>query len=189
MANLLQFSIRRPRQWKSVIVGRNRSDLMVRLDIKARHAFAALMALTLKVLAAVDQDTVELRFRVDEFVDFGLEEPQISFEVDRMDPEGETLVQHHSGYRIVSNCDSPRRVVASLSAPIPVGTSLDLELDAPTSSAVSLGARRLGAGVVELLQGVGKVHRQGVRLTYTFRADVTASVGTVSPTITFSVVP
>jgi mRNA-degrading endonuclease RelE of RelBE toxin-antitoxin system len=162
---------------------------MGRLDIKILPISAALMALTLEVHAAADRDTVELRFRVDEFVDFGLEEPRVSFVVDRMDPEGETVHQHHSGYRIISNFDSPRRVVASLSSPIPAGTSLALELAAPTTSSVSLGARRLGAGAVDVLHGVGKVHRQGVRLTYTFRADFTAPVGTVSPTITFSVVP
>jgi hypothetical protein len=173
----------------AAIAGGYRFDLMGLMDIKKRHFFAVLMAQILNVLAAADRDTVELRFRIDEFVDFGLEEPRVSFVVDRMDPDGETVRQHRSGYRIVSNCDSPRRIVASLSAPIPIGTSLDLELDAPTTSSVSLGARRLGAGAVELLHGVGKVHRHGVGLTYTFRADFTAPVGTVSPTITFSVVP
>lgn len=173
----------------AAIAGWNRFDPVGPMDIKNRHFLAALMAQTLNVLAAEGRDTVELRFRVDEFVDFGLEEPRVSFVVDRMDPDGETVRQHRSGYRIVSNCDSPRRIVASLSTPIPIGTTLDLELDAPTTSSASLGARRLGTGTVELLHGVGKVHRQGVGLTYTFRADFTAPVGTVSPTITFSVVP
>jgi hypothetical protein len=188
-ANFLQFAIRRPKECQGRFVAPLLPDPMGRFGIHSQLVLWALVSFGLAAEAATERDSLELRFQVDEFVDFSLEEPRVAFLVDRMDPNVETVLRHQTGYRIVSNCDSPRRVVASLSVPIPVGTSLDLELDAPSSTSVSLGARRLGPGAVELLHGVGKVHRQGVRLTYTFRADFTAPVGEVSPTITFSVVP
>ena len=151
-------------------------------------AFLLLSWLEVSVKAGT-RDTVSLRFQVQEVVDLQLEEPRITFEVSKFDPKGKALIRRDSTYRILANSDSPRRLIASLSAPIPAGTFLELELWPPQTGIVSTGSKVLGVEPVELLSGMGKVNRSGVLLTYTFHADISANVGSVSPSITFSVVP
>lgn len=135
------------------------------------------------------RDSVLLRFQVEEVVDLDLEEPEITFEISKFDESGKAQIRRDSTYRILSNCDTPRRLVAALSIPLPVGTFLELELQSPEPGVVSTGSRPLGIDPVELLNGLGKVNRSGVALAYTFHAEVSAQVGSVSPSITFSVIP
>lgn len=138
---------------------------------------------------AAGHDVVRLQFGVAEYVDFSLADRNLSFTVARFDSVGQGEDQKRTYYRLISNCDTPRCIVASVSVAPPVGTSLEIQVDPPTTGGSSLGPRFLGTRPVELLQGIGKVHEGGIAIRYTFRASYLAAIGTFAPEVTFSVIP
>jgi hypothetical protein len=141
------------------------------------------------VATAASHDAVSLQFGVVEYVDFSLADRNLSFTVASFDSAGQGEDRKLTHYRLISNCDTPRRIVASVAVAPPVGTSLEIQVDPPTASGSSLGSRFLGTSPVELVQGIGKVNEGGIPIRYTFRASYLAAIGTFAPEVTFSVIP
>ena len=81
-----------------------------------------------------------------------------------------------STYGIISNVDSVSvaKISATLDADMPVGSTLEVNLDAPSSvtGAVSAGKQALSTTSVDLVTSIPAVNEAGIALTYTFTADV-----------------
>lgn len=136
-----------------------------------------------------DSDTVSLGFSVQEYVDFALADRELTFTVTHFDLRGMGEDRKRTHYHLVSNCDAPRRIVASLAAASPSETSLEVQVDAPAAGGYSSGAVTLGTIPVEVVTGVGKVNEASIPISYTFRASLHAAVGSFSPEVTYSVIP
>lgn len=81
-----------------------------------------------------------------------------------------------STYGIISNVDSVSvaKISATLDNDMPSGSSLAVNLDAPSSvtGAVSAGNQTLSTASVDLVTNIPAVNEAGIALTYTFTADV-----------------
>ncbi len=81
-----------------------------------------------------------------------------------------------STYGIISNVDSVNvaKISATLDADMPAGSTLEVNLDAPSSvtGAVSAGKQALSTSSVDLVTSIPAVNEAGIALTYTFTADV-----------------
>ncbi len=139
--------------------------------------------------SAAIHDAVSLQFGVEEYVDLELADRNLSFTVASFDSTGFGEDRKQTHYRLVSNCDTLRRIVASVAVAPPAGTSLEIQVDAPTASGNSVGPRFLGTSPIELVQGIGKVHQGSIPIHYTFRASYQADIGSFTPEVTFSVIP
>jgi hypothetical protein len=138
---------------------------------------------------AADSDAVSLGFSVDEYVDFALADRELTFTVTRFDAYGMGEDRKRTHYHLLSNCDAPRRIVASLAAASPTDTSLVVQVDAPASGGSSSGPITLGTSPVEVVTGIGKVNEASIPISYTFRASFHAAIGSFSPEVTYSVIP
>jgi hypothetical protein len=148
--------------------------------------FSAMLALGSH---AADSDAVSLGFSIHEYVDFALADRELTFNVIRFDAHGMGEDRKRTHYRLLSNCDAPRRIVASLAAASPSDTSLEVQVDAPASGGSSSGAITLGTSPVEVVAGIGKVNEASIPISYTFRASFHAATGSFSPEVTYSVIP
>ena len=87
-----------------------------------------------------------------------------------------TAATASSTYGIISNVDSVSvaKISATLDSDMPVGSSLEVSLDAPSSvtGAVSAGSKALSTTSVDLVTNIPAVNETNIPLTYTFSADV-----------------
>jgi len=97
-----------------------------------------------------------------------------------------TSATANASYAITTN-QTGRKITASLSADMPTGLTLSVNLAAP-SGAASAGTVALGTVAQDVVTGIGTVSASGLNVTYTLSATVAAGVvASDTRTVTYTI--
>lgn len=99
--------------------------------------------------------------------------------------EGSSFVMK-GNYSITTNEDN-KKIMGSLSTPLPPGTILTLQLEAP-SGASSSGKVQLSNQNTLLVSCISKVAEENLNITYTFSSSIPPPAGSYSNLVQFTLI-
>lgn len=91
-------------------------------------------------------------------------------------------------YNITTN-EKGKKITAKIDSNMPTGTTLKVNLTAPTAGGSSVGDVTLGTSDADVVNGIGQVAESNLPITYTFSATVSAGVvPSGTRTVTFTLI-
>ena len=160
--------------------------MKVRNSKLAIRTFAAVLAGCISAFAA-DSATQTVSFEVQAINEISLMGAPSLIISTATAGSAPTAATASAAYAITTNQEG-RKITGSIEAPMPFGTALSIQLDAPTG-ATSLGKQVLGTSAVDLVTGISLLNEAGRGISYELTATSAAGVipaGTREVTLTIT---
>jgi hypothetical protein len=130
--------------------------------------------------------TVQSHFIIDPVVNFALTAGVVTFNIDNI-PLGQSGQDvKTTGYSFATNITGPQKITVKLDTEMPTGTKLQLLATAPNgATAIPV---QLAMTPVDCVRDISPANQVNIQLQYSFLAEIGASVGSFTKTVTFTVI-
>lgn len=88
----------------------------------------------------------------------------------------------------VTTNQTNQKLTASIDQNMPAGLTLQVQAEAPLGGGLSTGPNALSTTAADLVSGFSQLAESGLDLTYTLAASLTAAVGSMNRTVTYTII-